>query len=56
MKTPLLFFISLIVVASAACLQAAKGPFLANGIKIGEVDQHSAIVWIRLTRDATYNL
>ena len=56
MKTPLLFFISLIVVASAACLRAAKGPFLANGIKIGEVDQHSAIVWIRLTSDATYNL
>ena len=28
-----------------------KGPFLATGIKIGEVDQTSAIVWARLTRN-----
>jgi alkaline phosphatase D len=31
---------------------AADGPFLATGIKIGEVDQTSAIVWARLTRSA----
>ncbi|HKL20790.1 MAG TPA: glycoside hydrolase family 88 protein, partial [Tichowtungia sp.] len=29
-----------------------QGPFLATGIKIGEVDQTSAIVWTRLTRSA----
>lgn len=29
----------------------AAGPFLANGLKIGEVDQTSALVWVRLTRD-----
>ncbi|NLE36532.1 MAG: alkaline phosphatase [Pirellulaceae bacterium] len=28
---------------------------MANGIKIGEVDQHSAIVWTRLTRHAERN-
>jgi alkaline phosphatase D len=36
-----------------ACLApqgaTAKGPFLATGIKIGEVTDHSAIVWTRLT-------
>ena len=56
MKPPLLFIVSLFVLASSTSLQADDGPYLANGIKIGEVDQHSAIVWVRLTRDATYNL
>ncbi len=27
----------------------AGGVFLANGIKIGEVDTHSAVLWVRLT-------
>ena len=26
------------------------GPYLATGIKIGEVDQNSAVVWVRLTK------
>ncbi len=30
----------------------ADGPHLATGIKIGEVLQDSAMVWVRLTRDA----
>ncbi len=30
--------------------------YFANGIKIGEVDQDSAIVWTRLTRNPTLNL
>ena len=30
----------------------SKGPFFATGIKIGEVTQSSAIVWLRLTEDA----
>ena len=29
-----------------------EGPFLATGIKIGEVTQTNAIVWIRLTQRA----
>ena len=28
-----------------------SGPFLATGIKIGEVTQHSAIIWVRLTQN-----
>jgi alkaline phosphatase D len=40
-----------------ACRPAAAdgGPFLATGIKIGEVTDRSAIVWTRLTRNAQRN-
>ncbi len=34
-------------------LGAVDGPFLGNGVKIGEVDQNSAILWVRLTREPT---
>jgi alkaline phosphatase D len=27
----------------------ASGPYLGNGVKVGEVDQSSAVVWVRLT-------
>ncbi len=30
----------------------ADGPCLANGVKVGEVSEDSAIVWVRLTREA----
>lgn len=30
----------------------AEGPHFATGIKIGEVDASSAVVWVRLTREA----
>ena len=33
----------------------AAAPHLATGIKIGEVTDHSAIVWTRLTRNADRN-
>jgi alkaline phosphatase D len=33
----------------------AAGPYQATGIKIGEVTDHSAIVWTRLTRHAQRN-
>ena len=33
----------------AAAPAFADGPYLANGVRVGEVDQHSAIVWIRTT-------
>ena len=29
---------------------ATDGPYFANGAKVGEVDSHSAIVWVRLTQ------
>ncbi len=35
--------------------QVRSGPFLATGIKIGEVTSHSAIVWTRLTLRPTPN-
>ncbi|MGQ9649917.1 MAG: alkaline phosphatase D family protein [Phycisphaerae bacterium] len=30
-----------------------SGPYLANGVKVGEVSQHSALVWARLTAEPT---
>lgn len=45
----------LLMVAMAASNNYAapgEGPFLATGIKIGEVDQNSAIIWVRLTKNA----
>ena len=36
--------------------EASAEVYLASGIKIGEVDQDSAIVWTRLTRDPVINL
>jgi alkaline phosphatase D len=47
----LLFALGLLMAAGAS----AEGYF-ANGIKIGEVDQDSAIVWTRLTRNPAMNL
>jgi hypothetical protein len=42
---------------SPLCLLAhlclAAGPYLGNGIKVSEVDQTSAVVWIRLTAEPT---
>ncbi|MFY0653449.1 MAG: alkaline phosphatase D family protein [Cyclobacteriaceae bacterium] len=32
--------------------EKAKGPYFATGIKIGEVTQSEAIVWVRLTKDS----
>lgn len=31
----------------------ASGPYLGNGVKVGEVDQTSAVVWVRLTATPT---
>ena len=33
-------------------LSAAEGPHIGNGVKVGEVDNQSAIVWVRLTQEA----
>jgi alkaline phosphatase D len=40
---------SLLVVGLLISTAAAEGPYLATGIKIGEVTSDSAIVWARLT-------
>lgn len=47
-------FIGIITLLSAIVAQAA-GPFFANGLKTGEVDQDSAIVWVRLTQNPEAN-
>lgn len=36
----------------AATIGRAEAPYLANGVKVGEVDTDSAIVWVRLTQNA----
>ncbi len=39
----------LALIVSFPCL--AQGPYLATGIKIGEVQQHEARIWVRLTHN-----
>ncbi len=47
--------ITLIVIIAAliqsCCQTAPEGPYMATGIKIGEVTQTEAIVWVRLTQN-----
>ena len=52
---------SRIAIMLAACLitldaQLFAQPFAASGIKIGEVDQTSAIIWARLTKESSLDL
>ena len=44
-----LFFVLALI--SAVYQSQASDPYFATGIRIGEVDVDSAIVWVRLTRD-----
>ena len=44
------------LLAACTLMNAATAAHFANGIKIGEVDQNSAIVWTRLTRDPAIHL
>ena len=39
----------LFLICSGLSFLHAQGPYLANGVKVGEVDQTSAILWVRLT-------
>lgn len=48
--------LSVFLVALQASILASQGPFMANGIKIGEVGQTEAIVWARLTENESYRL
>jgi alkaline phosphatase D len=45
----------LVVAAFTSPVVFAAAPHLATGIKIGEVTDHSAIVWTRLTKNAERN-
>ncbi|MDZ7724432.1 MAG: alkaline phosphatase D family protein [candidate division KSB1 bacterium] len=56
-KVPFTHRVIRIVIAflfSLVCISAAENgpPYQASGVKIGEVDQTSAIVWCRLTKNA----
>jgi alkaline phosphatase D len=43
-------FIASLLLTSTGLL-ANKAPYLADGVKVGEVDTNSAIVWVRLTAE-----
>ena len=45
------YLLPLFLLLVSATITWGGGPFQANGIKIGEVDQDRAIVWTRTTRD-----
>ena len=40
----------IVVVVCAACGATAEGPWFATGVKVGEVTDTEAILWVRLTR------
>ena len=44
-----------VAIQLAANASFAAGPYQATGLKVGEVDGTSAIVWTRLTRNAKRN-
>ena len=45
------FTVLILFLIFACTTETAKGPWFATGIKIGEVTQKSAIVWVRLTKN-----
>ena len=54
MAKVVLAFLFLSLIDTINC-EAADGPYFASGIKVGEVDQTSAIVWVRLTKNPVAN-
>lgn len=48
---PKLLSLLFVALVSTGPLFAQKGPFLSTGVKVGEADSHSAIVWVRLTAE-----
>lgn len=49
MKQPITILIIILVVFVSWQTYDAKGPYFGTGIKIGEVTQSEAIIWVRLT-------
>lgn len=45
-------FVLLMITVSSCSQSATEGPYMATGIKIGEVSQTEAIVWVRLTENS----
>ncbi|QXD25908.1 alkaline phosphatase D family protein [Opitutia bacterium ISCC 51] len=50
MSSNKLLFILLPLICWGSTFVCAEGPYFANGAKVGEVNQNSAIVWVRLTQ------
>ncbi len=50
MRLACYLFVLMAVTTTELCAAWIDGPYLATGIKIGEVDADSAIVWVRLTK------
>jgi alkaline phosphatase D len=42
-----------LIIATTMTASYAESPYFASGIKVGEVDQSSAIIWCRLTKEET---
>ena len=52
----ILFYTSLSLVMFTSCSKTEAPVYMANGIKIGEVTQNSAIIWTRLTKHPERNI
>ncbi len=50
-----LIIVSSCLLSLASAVSAPEVPFFANGLKVGEVTQKSAIVWVRLTKEHKAN-
>jgi len=46
------FTLCIILLCVAGCKKKTDGPYFATGIKIGEVTDTTAVVWVRLTKDS----
>ena len=46
----------LVLIVLTSCSETEAPVFMANGIKIGEVTQNSAIIWMRLTKHPERNI
>lgn len=53
--TSLWFAILSICIISFSCVQKPKGPYFGNGIHNGWADQHSIVIWTRLTQNPELN-
>jgi len=49
---PFIIALFLIIACVSGCKKKTEGPYFATGIKIGEVTDHSSLVWVRLTADS----
>ncbi|MDX1284986.1 MAG: hypothetical protein R3182_08245, partial [Draconibacterium sp.] len=46
-----LFVLVFVIITLISCSEEPSGPYFATGIKIGEITQSEAIIWVRLTKN-----